>query len=401
MSYETDLNKAGSTSKRRVIELAPSSNSSGRDGASAHYKFYELEAATVVSVNLTDSNPTNIGKAIVRPIVSHKTTPESNLPEAWPLDSNVKSYPLVGEVVIVAEYPTSGKKQLYYFQRLNYFNLINQNIVTVPPPITGTVATTDYASTAFGNPNVSQQSAQPNNPGGVYFAPNKNIRPLLPMEGDVIYEGRFGNSIRLGNSVPQGTNGLDKRFNKTWANGPVIGSPITIIRNGQATYPPKPITSVVEDINKDKTSIYLTSDQTIPLNPASKNQKSYRGTYPSVWDGAQAIIASDRIIFNAKKDGVYLIAPKTIGLSTDGTVNIDAGNLCIISSPTIALGLNASEPLLKGNQWLKIMIKLLTALQTETHPSPSGTTGYPVNASTYADLINELQNALSNVSVTE
>ena len=35
-----------------------------------------------------------------------------------------------------------------------------------------------------------------------YFSPLKiqNIIPLLPLPGDIIYEGRFGNSIRLGNT---------------------------------------------------------------------------------------------------------------------------------------------------------------------------------------------------------
>jgi hypothetical protein len=47
------------------------------------------------------------------------------------------------------------------------------------------------------------------------------------------------------------------------------------------------------------------------------------------------------------------------------------------------------------------MIKLLTALQTETHPTPAGTSGFPVNANLYASLQNELTKALSTVTWTE
>lgn len=361
MSYEVDLNRAGSASRRREIGLALQSDSSGRDGASAHFKFYELEPAIVVSVNLTDNDSTKIGNAIVRPIISFATAPSAQLPEARPLDSNMKSFPLIGEVVVVAEY----QGQLYYFQRLNFFNLVNQNIVKNPLPNDANIATTDYNDISFGNPNVSAPTDQPSSNGGLYFSPNKNVKSLLPMEGDVIYEGRFGNSIRIGSSVPKGTNGLDPRFNGTWANGVTAGSPIMILRNGQRTNVPKGNVPYVEDINKDQSSIYLTSDQTIPLTPASKNQKTYNGSAPSVYDGNQVLITSDRLIFNARKNEIFLFSAKSIGLSTEGTINIDSTKEMFVNSSKIVLGLNATEHLVLGDKtktWLGTLLDTMENL---------------------------------------
>ena len=94
---------------------------------------------------------------------------------------------------------------------------------------------------------------------------NKN---MLPFEGDMIFEGRFGNSIRFGSSNPRGKN--------NWSENSSEGEPITIISNGQT----KGHSMALEDINGDASSIYLTSNQNIDnLNIASKNFKSLNATF--------------------------------------------------------------------------------------------------------------------------
>jgi len=398
MPYEVDVNRAGSTRIRQEVSLETKGRVQGRDSAAPHYKFYELEPAIVIEVDLTNKDATKIGYAKVRPLYSYATVPEDNLPIAVPLDTNIKSYPLKDEVVIVVEY--NGR--MYYSQRLNYFNLINNNITKNPYSyLLGDEQTKDNISqTALGNPNSAQTSEESYH---YYFTPDNSVQSLLPMEGDIIFEGRFGNSIRFGGTVDKTVTKIDQRFRGTWAIGEKKGSPIIIIRSGQkktsGTFLYK--NSIVEDINKDPSSIYITTDQIIPFQPSSKKTMSYRGTYPNLWDGAQILISSDRLVFNAKKEGIYLISPKTVGISTDGTFNVDASNLVIFNTQRINLGLNAAEPAVKGYAWLKMMIKLLTALSTEQHPTPAGISGFPSNASVYNDILNELQTALSNVTFTE
>jgi hypothetical protein len=97
---------------------------------------------------------------------------------------------------------------------------------------------------------------------GVTFNDNNTIKnqPLLPYEGDIIYEGRFGNSIRLGATVK------NANLANTWSTEGTNGDPITIIRNGQGQpVDSDPFATTIEDINKDDSSIYLTSNQKIVL----------------------------------------------------------------------------------------------------------------------------------------
>lgn len=88
------------------------------------------------------------------------------------------------------------------------------------------------------------------------------LRKLLLSPGDTSLEGRFGNTIRLGNSNTA---------------TPYVGkqnSPITIIRNGQKNTK-NSLDPVSEDINEDNSSVYLTKGQTIPINVISKNMQTF------------------------------------------------------------------------------------------------------------------------------
>jgi hypothetical protein len=55
-----------------------------------------------------------------------------------------------------------------------------------------------------------------------------------------------------------------------WSNAGNSGDPITIIRNGQGTpFDSDSFSTTVEDINSDKSSIYLTAGQEIVLEDVS------------------------------------------------------------------------------------------------------------------------------------
>jgi hypothetical protein len=403
MGYEIDLNRAGSTRLRQEIGLATTARAQGREGASPHYRFYELEPAIVVKINLTDKDASKIGEATVRPLYSYATVPDAQLPIAVPLDSNVKNYPLKNEVVIVVEY--GGR--LYYTQRMNYFNRVNQNITKDPFTYIAqdTQNKQDYDQSSAGNPNSDTRTADETAvKGGLYFEPNKKVQSLLPLEGDIIYEGRFGNSIRIGGTPSKGKTGVDKRFNNTWAFGESDGQPIIILRSGQKEGGDQKV-PYVEDINKDPSSMYLTSGQTIPLKVANTNQKAWKSNAPSVYDGNQVIIASDRIIFNAKKGEIMMFATAPIGLSTAKSFFVDAGVDTIINSPKIYLGLDAKEHVVLGDktkEWLDelvgdllSMIDAINKITVLTGTGPS--TNVQASASPgYTDLV-KLQQKLNQL----
>ena len=124
-----------------------------------------------------------------------------------------------------------------------------------------------------GNPLPSEPDIQLTNgelPLGEYTTEDKimSTKNMLPFEGDMIIEGRFGNSIRFGSSTPRGKN--------NWSENDSEGDPITIISNGQIPQG----SAAIENINGDASSIYLTSNQNINnFSLASKNFKSLNANF--------------------------------------------------------------------------------------------------------------------------
>lgn len=62
---------------------------------------------------------------------------------------------------------------------------------------------------------------------------------------------------------------------------------------------------------------------------------AYQPTPPAEYAGKQVLISSDRILFNARNDSVFLFSDKSVGISTNGTFNVDTGADTIINSPAI------------------------------------------------------------------
>ena len=99
---------------------------------------------------------------------------------------------------------------------------------------------------------------------------------------------------------------------------------------------------------------------------------------PDKYEGKQIIINSDRILFNAKEDSVLLFAQKSIGLSTEGSLNFDTGtgegSQMVVNTPKIYLGMNETqlptEPAILGNKneiWLNSLLDLIDNLKISTN----------------------------------
>lgn len=87
---------------------------------------------------------------------------------------------------------------------------------------------------------------------------------------------------------------------------------------------------------------------------------AYKPEFPYL--GEQIIINSGRVTLNSKDDSVFLFGKKAIGFSSAGTINFDADEKVIINSPEIYLGLDAKEPLVKGQALEDLLIDLLDTL---------------------------------------
>ena len=111
-------------------------------------------------------------------------------------------------------------------------------------------------------------------------------------------------------------------------------------------------------------------------NITPPNSISYQPEFP--YRGKQIIIDSDRVLLNAKNDSVFIVGDKAVGISTNGTFNIDSSNKTIINSPQIDLGLNAEESAVKGDTLVKVFneyllgINLLVVPQLKTATDAEG-----------------------------
>ena len=298
---------------------------------------------------------------------------------AKPLHTNIKSLPVVNEIVYIISLPgpnaqrnPSSGEELYYFQTVNIWNSVHHN--ALPNSIANDPSNAQkYSSTEAG---VEIQSDVQGNKIqlGLTFKERNNIRNLQPFEGDILLEGRWGNTMRLGSTVSNSTP------SNMWSNSGVNGEPIIILKNGQTNSEADPWIPQVEDINSDMSSIYLTSNQQIPIEGASIDYNSYTSPpeNPNIFTGEQVLINSGRLYFNAKKDSILLSANTSINLNTQDTVNIDSKNSFTVDTREIYLGSkNATEPVILGNKFLDDFKKLLTEIVSLTAVLPTVGTQIP------------------------
>jgi|LakMenE01Jun11ns_1017448.scaffolds.fasta_scaffold9914830_4 hypothetical protein len=381
-----------------------------------------LEPVRVLAVILDDKTYPELFKkygewasigGIIWEYVKNPTTDKSLYTKnfALPLFPNIKHIPVENEIVLLVVSSDSGvlndvtSYQYYYLPPTNVWASSHHN------------ATPDQI---YSNPGVntlpsSQKQDYPlvggtlvrrvNDEGTEIFKPgdpfveNSYIRTLAPYPGDVLVEGRYGNSLRFSSTSKFG-------LKNNWSNYQAFNAPITILRNGQKIdFKQDPWVNISEDINTDFSSIYLTSNQQIQLIPSSFSTAGYKpNQYTpksiSSYTDPQVILSSNRLVFNSRSDSIILSAAKGILLSTNDSINVDTG-LITIRSQEINLGASdAKERAIKGDTFIKEMSSFLIALkQVQVALSTAANAGGPVQSlidvsATFGSAINNLQTAL-------
>lgn len=92
-------------------------------------------------------------------------------------------------------------------------------------------------------------------------------------------------------------------------------------------------------------------------------ENQYKPEFP--YRGNQIIIDSDRVLLNSKEDSTFIVGNKAVSISSAGTINLDSNERCIINSPEIRLGLDASHPLVYGDELANILNEFCV-IMTET-----------------------------------
>ena len=298
-------------------------------------EFYELEPAEVIKVYLDEEDLPKLpdgrtdyslyGFIEARMCISNEG--EHDIIVVAPMEVNIKDYPYPGEYVIVVEY--FGTK--FYTQKLNLYNNVDTNILPGLSKIHNPWKREGYKDNL---PNVK----------------DRVIRQLKAEEGDITFNGRFGNSIRFGSNV--------KSVKETETEGKK-NSPNVIIRAGQGVQETILKKPVKEDINKDGSSLWITTDQVVPIKFAAKSKVRHH-IEPSAkkLEGKQIILNSDRIVFNSKEKAMYL--------SSNHSVDISANRGIILEVPDdggVKLGtLTATQPALGGDQTMKLISLIIDAV---------------------------------------
>ena len=352
--------------------LKSSSNKSGMGNTggifSARVRYVMLEGETHPEVFKQYGEYQSIGGLFFNQLDNPNPNPEFSTDAfALPLFPNVTHIPVENEIVYIIQLPSNNIQDnvnstvYYYFQPINIWGSVHHN--AIPDPVgnlfnrSDSAQANDYQKTEGGTIRRVTDGGTEIDLGDD-FNENISVRNLQPYEGDIIYEGRWGQSLRFGSTASGSV------IPNPWSKSGENGNPIMILKNGQHEEDTKPWIPQVEDINTDASSIYLTSTQLIPISGSSTSYESYFSppTSLSEYNGEQVILNSGRLVLNSKSSDILLSSFKTINLNSVNSVNVDTPTT-IIKSKRIALGdKNASEPIILGDKFLTDFETLCTDL---------------------------------------
>lgn len=368
---------------------------------SSNNQEFQLAFAEVLSVSYDDINP-NFIQSIKCKLLGPGEGEDDGDPsaiQAKPLNPYLRKVPIQGEIVLVLKGPSAAissmgsNTTLYYLDNLNIQSLIDHNSVPTSGKVTLSGGAGSFAAAAAGATNQSGNPAVDKN-----FEESNKSAFIQHYVGDVILEGRYGQSLRF--SSTQKNKGIFKK-STIWEQGSP-GDPITVLRNSKFQGPAHKF--YAEDLEKDDSIIILTSDQKLPLKPASNAKKASDAIgIQDKYEKNQILLNSGRLVLNARQEDILAYAKKGVHIAAD-KVAIDAQSKFTVDSPAIHLGAQAQEPLIFGQKWATWMNNLINALGAcfvATGVGPSGPlTGNP-NWAQVAQLQGQINTLLSQISKTK
>ncbi len=260
-----------------------------------------------------------------------------------PLNPNMYALPAQHEIVIGIEF--MGKK--FYTSILNIFG--NNNFNQVP----------NVSFLKKKNPTPMSKDEK--------LKRDDKARRVMPFDGDVIFEGRFKNHIRLGSNIRNDEeespniqivaghllNGDSDPDETKWRNKDLkkqLEEPFLDDPDKKNTRE-KPLQS---DIDKDASSIYLTTKEDLHVTPPFKSE--HEDAIPPYTD-KNILLNSDRIIFNSQNQN-------SIVLSSSKDIVAGALNEIVLETPKVTIGSKtATEPMVLGNKLLTVIEAIVSILE--------------------------------------
>lgn len=302
------------------------------------------------------------------------STEDTRALTAIPLNRSYRRIPIVGEVVLIVKGPgpytsaLGAAYEYYYIDIVSLQSSVHHNALPTSTKFTATSNGLSGNSSTYQQASAGATANQTNEPViDKNFTENENVKSLQPYVGDVIIEGRYGNSIRFSSTQKSGKFSVEPNWNK--ANP---GDPVLTIRTTRQTQSTGKINDyVTEDFTKDDNAIVLATGQELTFEQSSKSLSANKSVQIDSWQKEnwgktpQLMLSSGRIIFNSSQKEIIAFAKNGIGLSSETNVAIDAKQTVVINGgQKILLGTNATEALVLGTSWQTWMNNLITALGT-------------------------------------
>lgn len=337
---------------------------------------------------------------------------------AYPFDKNNFTFPIKGETVIILKI----ENQTFYLPyTITPYSNYRQDLITFDRTSRKQIEPTKSKNEEKNYAQVQKSGGQNTNQTGQKkeetkkYEVKEKIKFLKPKEGDTIIQGRVGNTIRF------------SEFFLT--EDDKTSSPSIFIRNKQnPELDDKKIGELIEeDINKDGTSIYLTSGKVkVPFKETIKKTKIAFKEYPSSdkLKGNQLWINSDRIVLSAKSNEFIIFGKGNTGVITDGNYSIDAEkeiyfhnkkNITIHSEGSNEIFLNSEsgkiyigknkgaggagasvQKMVLGGELVKLLGDLITEITKQVYATPCGPTSPgPTNVAAFNAIKGKLNTLLS------
>jgi hypothetical protein len=275
-----------------------------------------VETKTAFKTNQKDEkgNYLPIGSIQIRIGASEASLGQVRNVYARPATFN-KRIPLIGEQVLVflapaIDWSTDGTKS-NAFLYLAPYNATDDLVLHQFPKL--------WLRSGPPSKSSPQRKSDKKEPGYTFPKIPRKTDMLQPYEGDDIFEGRFGQSIRFG-TTSTGDTAVYELKTQPWKGGdntdPIIamrvkkptksgdyGKNFNMV-GGKYTKKEK---YTLEDIGKDESSIYLTSTQKIPNFKPGFSKNLIAKQAPNWSSSSQIVVDSGRVVVNAKNDSVIII----------------------------------------------------------------------------------------------